>query len=203
MNPTTPSIRVTLKNTTLTLVFDLNTFAAFEEATGKMFLTWMDDIQRATMQAQTLRLKKLQEAQQSLEESLEDGSESEAVKRANLEASAEASASLLRSVSMRDFRALVWAANHTYDRAGQPRWALSLMQIGNLIDLSNFAKVMPEVLRGGLNSLPTPKPGEVKEETSETPFAHPSISRVGGNGGTTSQESDAEILNLLTPNLGD
>lgn len=52
MNPTSKTVTITLGGSKRSLYFDLNTFAAFEESTGRFFLDFLASLQTATQDAQ-------------------------------------------------------------------------------------------------------------------------------------------------------
>ena len=84
MNPTNKPLTITIGGERHKLYFDLNTFAAFEEATGKFFFDFLANL------SETLQ---------------------EAAKSANAEAVGFA---ILRKVALKDIRDFLWAAMHVY-----------------------------------------------------------------------------------------
>lgn len=101
------------------MVFDLNTFARYEEATGRFFLDTVSTLFSA-FQAEANPL------------------------------------SILKAVSMRDLRALLWASLAAEDSA------LTVDQVGAMIDLENLTDVFGSFLTGHAENMPD------KSEVGET-----------------------------------
>ena len=173
MNPTSKPLTVSLGNKRHTLHFDLNTFSAFEDVTGRFFLDFLGGIQEAMSKA---RNDALEAAGKNLPPD---------------------SMGALRMISLRDFRALIWAALHTYNVDDEPEWPYTLNQIGRMLDVEAMARLLPQVLTGGAQNLPDE--ADVKEESAARPIEPKAgESSPRENGGGTSGPSDAEILESLT-----
>ena len=199
MDPTNRPLTITVNEQPLCLVFDLNTFAAFEDVTGKMFLGWLETIQNAVREAGIAREKLLSArlTDDSADVNTENGNATSIESELTREDASVLGGILLHSVSMKDFRALVWAANHTYNRQEEPVWPLTIGKIGALITLSNFGALLPVVLRGSLDVMPAPKKDEGEAESKTVPFVSPKPPRAVGNGGKGFGPSDEAVLDLL------
>lgn len=121
------------------LVFDANTMCAYEEATGRFFLDTLSSLYDAVMPSPT------------------DDTDPDAPPPPRRTAT-----DVLRQVSMKDLRALLWAAMHDYDERGEPRWPLTLHQVGRMLVPASIPDVFLAFLRGQSDNMPT------REEAGET-----------------------------------
>lgn len=146
------------------LVFDLNTFAAYEESTGKCFFE---------------TLAKLMEATRPLiPEVAADGSVVGG--RMNL-----SPMQIVRSISVQDLRAVIWAALIEYDKQDNPIWPLTLYQVGKLIHIGNIVPILMAVMTGEIENRPTEEERIAVGETSGVPGPAPVrvLPLTGGDGG--------------------
>ncbi len=151
------------------LVFDLNTFSAYEESTKKSFFDTL-----AEMVEQLQSLPKNEQGQVDL--------------------SKVSGLALFRAVRITDLQALVWAACHTYDHRDNPVWPFTRNQMGRLIHFGNVMGVAMAFLSGNFANYPTAEEraaAEVGEaagaaETVETdPSAPIKVAPIDGGGGGT------------------
>jgi hypothetical protein len=162
MNPTSKPITIHLDGKPHQLLFDLNTFAAFEEVSGKFFLDFLASVQESVSKSRTEGVLNPME--------------------------------LLRNISVRDVRAFIWAALHTYDREDNAKWPFTIQQLGRMIDLNSIPTLLPALLGGAADNFP--EPTTQKEET-DRPTNEVGLTVV--NGGYASGLTDADALALLTP----
>lgn len=179
MNPTSKPITITLGGKPLQLFFDLNTFVAFEEATGKFFLDFLASLQEAVVGVAT-----------SATSGKENG---------DAQAAVSSAFGILRKLSLKDIRAFLWAAHHTYDKSNEPTWPMTISQIGQLVDVNNIGVLLPQLLRANVPNLQPANP-EAPERPTEGEEAQALPQNNGGNG---SGLSDAAILDSLTPRSAD
>lgn len=163
MDPTNKTLAVTIGGKRYHLYFDLNTFAAFEEATGKFFLDFLTSIQEP-----------LAEAQKQGDPML-----------------------LMRRISLKDVRALIWAACHTYDKRDEPQWPMTIGQLSKQIDVASMSTLLPKLISGVSDNSPDreetdgegSRPPDPAEENEDSPRA---------GGGEGSGVSDESLLASLT-----
>ncbi len=117
------------------LVFNVNTMAAYEEKTGKFY--WDTVL-------------KFSEIQGKYGYRLETGETvpSQAEMR-------RSSTDIIRRIRVADIHAMLWAALHTYDAQDNPKWPLTLAQIGRLIMPFDTAKFLGLILKGIQANSPT------------------------------------------------
>ena len=105
--------------------------------------------------------------------------------------------SLLRRFSMIDFQALIWAALHTYDAQGEPKWPYTLHQVGRLVDLNSLTRLVPQVLTGNVANMPTEDEVD-KGDTEARPPEPEARTGTPDSGGEPSGPSDEDVLASLT-----
>lgn len=176
MNPTDKPVVVELGNKRYTAYFNLNTFARFEEISGKHFLEFLASMQEAL---ETLDTNKLAAGTLSGKEGME----------------------FMRRISIRDLRAFLHAAIHTYDSRGEPQWLLSAGQLGQMITASNMPAMVTLVMRGSAQNSPTPE--EIKGDTRPSPApATVPLPSTETDGGQLFGPSDEDALDSLTRTSG-
>jgi len=179
MNPTSKPITLTLGGEKYHLYFDLNTFTAFEEASGKFFLDFLASVQ------ETLK-------------GLQDAVNAAGAKSANEAATATEAASfqILRKIGLKDVQTFLWAAMHEYDSNGEPYWPKTRGQVGKLIDVANISTLLPTIIQANVDNFPD-APSTTESSRPTVPKA-PDESLTHVSGGSVSGPSDAEILDSLT-----
>lgn len=178
MNPTSKPVTISLQGDKYKLFFDLNTFSAFEDVTGRFFLDFIVDLQEAIS---SLATKHVNEAAGNV---------------TDISASPSTALQFLRKVPIKQLRAFIWAALHTYDRDGEPQWPMTIGQLGSRIDHTNIMELIPAIMKGSKDNLPEPKP--VSEEgDSEDPRPMQSHSPQE-SGGIGFGPSDEDALALMT-----
>jgi len=70
---------------------------------------------------------------------------------------------LVRKVPMVDLRALVWSAVHEYDAKDEPRWPLTIKQVGRYVTMAKIPEIFTKFLQGQMANSPT------REEMGESP----------------------------------
>lgn len=159
MSPLQKPITVVLGGVERQLVFDMNTFAAYEEKTGKFFLDTMTGLFGVFKEVSAANSGELSESQL-----------------------ASIGASVLSRVSMVDLRALLWSALHEYDSNDEPTWPLTINQVGRLIDISTVMQFFSSFIDGSIAN--SPLDSELPPEREGRPTeANP------GSGGTPSGRS--------------
>jgi hypothetical protein len=113
------------------MYFNGNTMTAYEQATGKFFLD---------------TLAKLYDVMRPILEASKNG---------NGKPSGVDGMEIMRHVSMTDLRALLWAALHEYGPNDEPRWPLTIGQVGRLITPSSVSGIFSAFLRGQAANSPT------------------------------------------------
>ncbi len=127
-DPLAPTVTIQLDRPR-SLVFDLNTFAAYEKETGKSFF--------ATLSTLTDIVKKLPRT--------DDG---------KVDTESVDGLQIIRNVQITDIRAMVWAACHEYKRNDDPVWPLTVHQVGRLIHLGNIASIVSALMTGSVENAP-------------------------------------------------
>jgi hypothetical protein len=125
-DPLSPTFVVELGGKTRRMVFDLNTFAAFEEAAGPDVL-FIDAVSA------------LYEAIKRIQESKPDG---------GLDFSFADAVQLMRALPMSQIRALVWAALHSDDPS------LTVVDVGRMIHPANLMGIIRALLSGQAANAP-------------------------------------------------
>jgi hypothetical protein len=173
MDPTNKPVEIKLSDGSVhKLVFDLNTFYEFEEKAGKTLPSFLLEMESAFAPILEATKKK---------KNLKPGGK--------LEIPPIDLTKTLGKFSIKDIRALIWSALHTYDTQGEPQWPYTIGRLGSLIDHNNLTTILSELIGGISNSLPEAEkePGKAKDPT-QGPFLAPS------NGGSESGPSDEEVL---------
>jgi hypothetical protein len=148
-------IPVKIGEKTYTLVFDVNTMCAYEEATGQFFLEACTEIMEIVFPA---------------------GTEKDKTVRVSPSA-------LVSKLSIIKLRALLWASMHDYDKNDNPVWPLTISQVGKLIDIQNIVEVFREFLRGNAQNQPSKETlGESQADVETKPQSdEPQDPMNGGN----------------------
>jgi hypothetical protein len=107
-------------------------------------------------------------------------------------------AAIAAAVSFADIRAVIWAALHEYNMEDEPVWPLNLFQAGRLVDMSNLHEVLPQLLAGARENMPSED--EVDPTQEETGASEPSPSPPD-NGGDLSGLSGEEPSVSAIPKL--
>jgi hypothetical protein len=131
-------VPITLGGVKRTMVFNANTFAAYEESTGKFFLDTaasLFDAMKPFLEARKSRALQTADADNTSNASIID---------------------VLRKVSIKDLRALLWASLHEYDEAGDPVWPLTLNEVGRVLKTTDIPAIFTAFLRGQSENSPTP-----------------------------------------------
>jgi hypothetical protein len=185
INPTNKPLSIEMGNKKLTLIFDLNTFSAFEDITGKFFVDFLVDMQESVAKVQASALKRA------------------AAKAEGLSAPPLSKEDAIR-ISAKDFQAFIWAANHTYNEKDESVWPLTMSQIGKLININTIPSLLPALLKSSTQNMPdaADKP-KVNGDAAAVEAAHPTQASETepASGGTESGSLEEEALNSLTPKL--
>jgi hypothetical protein len=145
------------------MVFDGNTMCAYEEATGKFFLdtvATLYDVLRSNVKPAKPTPDGTEEAPAA------------DLKNAVIADERKAGAEIMRKLSMTTLRALLWASLHTYDQDGEPRWPLTITQVGRQLTIEHVAPIFLAFINGQVRNSPTPE--EMGESRSPQPEAGPS-----------------------------
>jgi hypothetical protein len=128
------TITLELAGARRTLYFNGNTMSAFEEETGKFFLDTLMNLFDAVTASDA-------------------PTSGDGRKPSTLD--------IVRKVSMKELRALLWAAMHEYDAQGDPHWPMTVAQVGRAMTPAAIPDIFTAFLRGQSRNLPT------KEEQGE------------------------------------
>lgn len=132
MNPTNKPVQITLAGKPYSLLFDLNTFSAFEEVSGQFFLDFLSSIQEKLANVKTASEGKPEaERNQTLVRTL------------------------MRSIKVGDLHKFIWAALHRYEN-GKAVWPFTLDELGQKIDIASIPSLLPALLNGTVANLPDP-----------------------------------------------
>ena len=131
-----------------TMRFNANSMIAYEEATGEFFLEAVASLYDV-MQPVIAKHRKAKEAKASDAEL------------------ATLSFDILRLVSIKKLRALLWSTLHEYDKQDEPHWPLTIGQVGRLLQPKDVNRVFTAFLQGQAGNSPT------KEEMGESPAPAP------------------------------
>jgi hypothetical protein len=151
MQPLFAEKRVTVKlggGEELLLVFNANTFAAFEDQTGKFYLDTVARLFDAVKPSWEARKAKTNGAPMP-------GGEDDYL--------AYNPMVIFRHVPMKEILALVWAATHNYDKDDIPTWPYTIGQIGRMIHLTDIPPIVVAFMQGQTANSPT------KAELGESP----------------------------------
>ena len=121
------TIPITLGNNEYRMRFSGNTMCAYEQETGKFFLSTVSDLFDAVFpegvpKDGTSKVKPME---------------------------------VMKRVSMTDLRALLWASLHEYDERDEPFWPLTVNQVGRLLQMQNIPSIFSMFLAGQQGNSPT------------------------------------------------
>lgn len=158
------------------LYFNANTMCAYEEATGKFFLETVSDLYDV-----------MREYVPALRGGGAPAAESEVITPPEPGKNRRIGAAVLRRVSMKDLRALLWAACHYYER-DEPVWPLTLSQVGRQITPLSVPRLFLAYMIGQSSNSPTVNEmGESQASRPEpTPKAEASDAPPAKSGGALS-----------------
>jgi hypothetical protein len=142
-------VPITLGGVERVLVFNLNSFTAYEEATDKFFLDTVATLYDVVTAARE-----------------------KAIAAKDLNANGDPRINpleVIRHVSMKALRALLWASLHEYDKSGEPHWPLTISQVGRLLQPEDIVPVFTSFLKG--QSLNSPTREEMGESAAQLPKA--------------------------------
>jgi hypothetical protein len=157
------------------MCFNANTMVAYEEATGKFFLDTLATLFESFKPA----LEALQQARKFDREAVPST------------ADVVDPFQVLKFVSMRDLRALLWASLHKYGADGVPQWPLTIHQVGRLITPASIPSIFKSFLQGQTANSPT------KEEMGESgaPTMAPKVGvLVKSDGGASGIDLPADVF---------
>ena len=160
-------VPISLGGVKRTLVFNVNTMCAYEEATGKFFLDTVASLYDAMAPALTTAIKQAaasaETGQDAASEPGLDGNGASDSQPSLGQRNAKTSPfDLVRKVPMRDLRALLWAALHEYDQNDEPTWPLTLNQVGRMLGMADILPIFTSFLKGQSVNQPS------KEEMGES-----------------------------------
>ncbi len=152
-----------------TLIFNYNTIAEYEEASGKFYWDTMMNLFDTQTRVSAKAVKEGRTTYGWVE--------------------------LLRELPMRDLRILLWASLHEYDKNGELFHPLSISQLSRYVDPNKTLEVLQALLKGHQANSPTKEElGEASAPQPEVPENGQPESAPGGNGGAVSIESLASAL---------
>ena len=149
-----------------TMIFNLNTMAAYEEASGKFYFDTLVHLYEVYTNNTKVPVPI-------------DGKPAEPPMLNPL--------TIIRQVSMKDLRDLIWAATHEYDAKDEPRWPLTRSQVGRYLSSTTMPRYLNAVLIGHAANSPTQAElGEVSAaaRTADAPASGDQTPH--GNGGVPS-----------------
>lgn len=160
-------VPISLGGVKRTLVFNVNTMCAYEEATGKFFLDTVASLYDAMAPALTTAIKQAaasaETGQDAASEPGLDGNGASDSQPSLGQRNAKTSPfDIVRKVPMRDLRALLWAALHEYDQNDEPTWPLTLNQVGRMLGMADILPIFTSFLKGQSVNQPS------KEEMGES-----------------------------------
>lgn len=135
------TVPVTLGGKMHALVFNANTMAAYEKATGKFFLETLAKLYDALKPT----LIKLRETKADLQA---DPKKADSLTAGN-------AFQILSKISITDLRALLWAALHEYDKNDVPVWPLTVYQVGRYLTPASIPKIFHAFLEGQAANSPS------------------------------------------------
>lgn len=183
MNPTNKPVTISLQGDKFKLYFDLNTFSAFEDETGRFFLDFIVELQEAITSLAMKQVAESNGANPSTE---------------TVAATPTTALQFLRKVPIKQLRAFIWAALHTYDKHGEPVWPMTVGQLGARIDHTNIMELIPAIMKGSKDNLPEPKAGVSDEEEQEEDPRPMQDHSLQESGGIEHGPSDDDVLALMT-----
>ena len=159
------------------LVFNANCMMAYEEATGKFFLTTVASLYDAMRPALAAQAKAAE---------AKEGEDAVIVSVNPL--------SIIQQVPMKELRALIWAALHEYGKnpadPDEPSWPLTINQVGRLIQIQDVPRIFTAFLKGQTRNSPTQEElGESRQRSVQAPATAPAS---GGNVPRTEAASGGE-----------
>ena len=160
-------VPISLGGVKRTLVFNVNTMCAYEEATGKFFLDTVASLYDAMAPALTTAIKQAaasaETGQDAASEPGLDGNGASDSQPSLGQRNAKTSPfDIVRKVPMRDLRALLLAALHEYDQNDEPTWPLTLNQVGRMLGMADILPIFTSFLKGQSVNQPS------KEEMGES-----------------------------------
>jgi hypothetical protein len=179
LNPTNVTTTVTIAGEKQELVFDLNTMAAFEEASGVFFLDFVYALHAHFTEQQL--------------------TDKDAMAKLSKEAVAERFMRVITKLSIKNVRALLWAALHTYDAHDNPVWPYTQSQIARKLGMQDLQAIILPLWMGANQALQA----ETADADAERPQQGPGQQVIAmplpqSNGGSPSGPSDGEVLASLT-----
>ena len=167
-DPTNKTASIKLGGKTYTLYFNLNTFSAFEEASGgQFFLDFLMEMKDALVSAA--------------------GGSTE-----SLNLTPESAEKIIRKLSSKKVRALLWAALHTYDANDEPVWPFTIGKLSQMVDVNNLHQILTTLWAGANENMPEAKPEEGRPTNGvPAPLQQPE------NGGEQFGPSDEDVLASL------
>ena len=178
-DPTNKSVELALGETKLTLFFTFNAFAAFQQRTGKFFLDWYFQVLRRTQRLMNSAVE------------LRSDMKPEQVLKAFSER--EVSPFELLGISpIEEMISLIWACAYRIQR-GEVVRDYSPAEIGEMLDIENYAETIRVVLDAASRNLPKKKAGPEAVEDEPRP-TKPTRQNKRMSGGVVSGPSDDEIL---------
>lgn len=173
-NPTSTTSQITIEGKQYEMHFDLNTYAAFEQVSGKFFPDFLADLQTA------------------ISEGLETVAEKDKI-TGKIENKIKDPMALIRKVSFKMLRAFVWAACHSYTSDDEAVWPFTINQLGKRLTMQTLIAVLPALVSGTRDNLPKPKEGSAgSKPIDEAPTT-------SATGGIASGPEDADALASLEP----
>lgn len=158
-----------------TMIFNMNTMAAYEEVSGKFYFDTLLDLH-------TNYTSVLEEARAAA--GLEPGQMLDPTNPAHmLKVNAF---KIVRKLPMKDMRDLIWAATHEY-KGDDPYWPLTRTQVGRCINPMSVMIVINAILKGHAENSPTKKElGEAASAVRTTVVLAEAVETPHANGGVPS-----------------
>lgn len=211
MDPTNTTLEIELGGRKMTLIFDIETFKAFERETGKFYMNWLMSLMEKSQMTVLDIVQEFGEDTPAKPEpvdplavlDLDAPQEPEIVKETDwyaLKRREIAKSRLAGLVGMADLEAIIWAAYHSpYVEGRKTKWFMQPETIGRMIDEQNYFELVPKVIKSALQNITRSKKPGADEEESPTPRpTAPSPATSSNGGGLNSGPSDDAILNSLT-----
>lgn len=167
-----------------TMIFNLNTMAAYEQATGKFYFDTLLKLYEIHMNAS--------EETKALIDAASTGNDAAA--NLDLKKVQEIGLGIIRQVSMQDLRALIWAAVHEYDDNDNPKWPLTIAKVGRLLTPLKMPALLRLVVQG--NNANNPTKAELGEASGAAagPVLVEAAPKPSANGGAPSIELPADAF---------
>lgn len=176
-DPTNKSVEISIGGESITLYFTFNTFSAFQKRTGKFFMSWFFEVLQRT--------EKFARAAVQIDQNMTAEQAIEAFSAKGL-----SPFEMLEIVPLDEAVALLWAGAHRIENGNVVR-DFTEAQLGEMLDLESYARLLPELLRGASAAMPKRKPTDAESRerpTSPQPLRRPT------SGGKKSGPSDDQIL---------